>query len=321
MMKSRTGSLLAAICVCYGLLMISCKRSYAQWQITSPQTDSAWTPFIWTGDSGQRAAMFVPVKMDGIPHRLWFQFDLGSDLSMLYETNARSVFNACAGCPYRITRSRALPAFWKAGQEEVSDCRLLLQGCSAVNSHCYVRSNYGEDIPADNLKDPESFIRMGTIGADFFANKVLIIDYPHQRFSISDSLPVQYATALVDINLDTYGRVVLPMQVGGRNYRVLFDNGSSMFPLITTTEKSALFAAGPNVDSIEAYAWGRPIHITGRQMKDSIILAGHHFGNVRIYTNHNDTDPDRGVDAIAGNALFWDKTLVIDFRHRKFGLF
>ncbi len=53
---------------------------------------------------------------------------------------------------------------------------------------------------------------------------------------------------------------------------------------------------------------------------DTFELAGQNFCSVKIYVNNSGFGIDKQTDGMAGNALFWDKTVIIDFKNKKFGI-
>ena len=162
---------------------------------------------------------------------------------------------------------------------------------------------------------------MGTIGSDIFQNKVLIIDYPNQQFAICDNVPKFYQKCLTDIELDVVGRVLLPMQLKGKKYKLLFDNGSSLFPLLTTGEKINIFSSLLPSDTIKGYAWGKQFTAIGRPLNDSFVIANQTFNKTTVYADYRkDFRTTDNTDAITGNILFWDKTIIIDFKNKKFGV-
>jgi len=148
----------------------------------------------------------------------------------------------------------------------------------------------------------------------------LIIDYPAQRFSLCDTLPVLYQVPLSDIELDGSGRAILPMQLKNENYKVLFDNGSSLFPLLVTDDKINAFSTSAVTDTISISSWGLVHNVIGRMMNDSFRLAEQYFSPVKVYADYRKNARTGIYDAITGNALFWNKTMIIDFKNRKFGL-
>jgi hypothetical protein len=90
--------------------------------------------------------------------------------------------------------------------------------------------NFGDSLSINASNDT---LPIGTLGADGFQNKVLIIDYPNEKFAVCDSVPEAYQTEFINMEFGVNRKIVIPMVLRGKSYRVTFDNGSSMFPLVT----------------------------------------------------------------------------------------
>jgi hypothetical protein len=161
---------------------------------------------------------------------------------------------------------------------------------------------------------------LGTIGVDFFQNKVLILDYPNKKMAVNEAIPKHLEAVYIDIELDEQGRVLLPMTLNGTDFSVLFDTGSSVFQLIVPEKSISKFTNAEIRDSLEISSWGQKHYVKGRLIEDSILLAGQKFSNVKIYGNSSGYGIDNKSDAMAGNALFWDRVIVIDFKNKKFGV-
>lgn len=295
------------------------------WNISPAEEDSdhlAWSPFEWAADSlgnklYNRSAMFIPARFGGLPYRFKFQFDLGA-YTVLYGKNLSAITQKHPELANNISRLKNPFLFWNHEQQYRNPV-FRLGDIRAERTYCPVMKNYGEAIDLATATDSNA-LSLGTIGADMFQHKVLIIDYPGRRFATGDRIPVSYQTKMVDIELDGQGRIILPMRFKNKPYRVLFDNGSSLFPLMALEKNAGLFASGPDVDTISTWSWGQLHNITGKQMTDSFELGGRKFAPARMYINHAGLGIARHTDAMAGNALFWDDVLVIDLVHKKFGV-
>ncbi|HEX8314529.1 MAG TPA: hypothetical protein VF609_06040 [Flavisolibacter sp.] len=296
---------------------------YGTWTITSLRNDKEipWARFYWggadlNGKRYDRMYMFVPVKIEGLPYNFSLQFDLGDPYTELYEKNMQSVFIRHPRMQDQYRRLKGPLQFWNSNKSfknlsvEAGDIRLF-------SENCVVKSGYGDML---SIRSADDTLHLGTLGADAFQNKVLIIDYPNQRFAICESLPEAYKTAFVDMEFGSDRKIIIPMSFRGKQFRVTFDNGSSMFPLITQARYIDRFSTGANVDTVRISSWGQYHNVTGRLMKDSFDLAGQRFANVLVYANHSGYGMDTKTDAMTGNALFWVKVVVIDFKNRKFGV-
>lgn len=108
------------------------------------------------------------------------------------------------------------------------------------------------------------------------------------------------------------------MTLNGNDCKVMFDNGSSLFPLLTASQRVKEFSAAPVTDTIQESSWGSLRLFTGRLIQQPFMLAGRKFTNTLIYAGSDEASED--YDAIAGNALFWKGTEIIDFRNKQFAI-
>lgn len=297
-------------------------QSYSNWQIKNnfeSKPAISWVKFEWTSDtlSGrtfEKSAMIIPCKIKGIPNVVTFQFDLGSDLTGVYENTYNSLF-AFNRLP-KIKRLKSQLQFWTS-DKYLENFELHFGAYTTINKTAYVFDNYGEKIKKYNVNDT---IHLGTIGRDLFKNSVLIIDYQNKRFAICENAPTEYRSTLIDIELDRTGRVLLPMKFKKKSYKITFDTGSSIFPIITEKKNISKFSNSPDIDTITISSWGKKHDVTGKMITDTFQLAGQKFSFVKIYVNHSGLGIDKQTDGMAGNALFWNKMVIIDFKNKKFGV-
>ncbi len=317
--------LVLVIAIC-GFSFLTDKSHYEDWIITKQPTGTtaiSWAPFMWVNDSingkyVERTAMFIPAKAAGLPYNFTFQFDLGADKSGLYETSLSSFFTKYPLLKSNIKKLKSPLQFWNK-QKTYAPLQIFFGNYNAYCSKAFLYAGYGELFNSNSLQLTDTF-HIGTIGADMFKDKVLIIDYPNRQFAICENIPMQYNNNLVNIELDAHGRVILPMALKGKQYRVLFDNGSSLFPLMATTGKRPYFSNNPVTDSVEVSSWGKKHIMDSRMITDSFMLGGKTFCNVKVYENHAALGIDKNTDAMAGNFLFWNNTVVIDFKNKKIGI-
>ncbi len=319
---------LAIVSIGILIVVVVCATSYLternefyKWNFKSAQK-IAWARFTWANDSFgnkyfERTAMHIPAAIEGLPYNFRFQFDLGA-VTVIYEKSLNSVLINHPEFNKRITKFKSILQFWDKNKS-FKDLTVTMGDIKINTPDGFVMQNFGDQLVIDQ-KDFIKPIPIGTIGVDMFQNKVLIIDYPNQKFAVCDSLPEAYNVKFVDIELDKYGKVILPMEIKKNHYRITFDNGSSIFPIITLAENIGKFSTGPDIDTLKISSWGQVHDVTGKMISDTFELAGHTFSNVKVYANHSGLGIDHDDDGVAGNALFWDKTLIIDFKNKKFGL-
>ncbi len=320
------GLLILVIVLLCGYSYLTDKAYYEKWAIEKkqfPDTSIAWASFIWTNDTlngiyYEKTSMQIPCKVEGLPYNFTFQFDLGAGLTGIYENSIRSLYTSQPNLKNRIGRIRSRLQFWN-NKKGFEDLTILFGDYKASNRMSYYYPNYGDELPAGKTNLTDTF-HLGTIGADLFQGKTLLIDYPNKRFAICDTVPASVTCRFTDIQLDQSGRVLLPLYLKGKNFTAMFDNGSSLFPLLVTDDKIDEFSTLPTTDTFKINAWGRKIVMTGRILNDSFNLAGQGFNQTMVYADPRQDYRTDKYDAVTGNTLFWDKMIVIDFKNRRFGV-
>ncbi len=301
----------------------SYKTKFGRWDVinSSPRDSTiSWAKFEWNNEFlgkryVKRISMNIPAKIEGLPYNLTFQFDIGSNYTKIYENPLKSIYQADE---IRENRVKNPIEFWhKIGT--IKDISIRFGNYKFTSKNTFVMKNHGDFIPKGNIIKGDT-IHIGTIGADMFQNKVLIIDYPNQRFAILDEIPNEYRTDLIDIEMKKNGMPILPMKIKGKTYRIGFDNGSSIFPIICLEKNTSKFSSNLDTDTLKISSWGVQHDVTGKMITDTFELAGQKYSNVKVYTNHAGLGTGSSTDGNTGNALFWDKTIIIDYKHKKFGV-
>jgi len=285
-----------------------------------------WIPFKWIGNEIKRKqveknALCVPVKIDNIPHDFYFQFDMGSTYTMLYENSLQPYLDKYPQLSNKLERKRPELMFWD-DSKDFADLQLALGSVPFTGSHVYIKRSYGRVLNHDSITNNSQKI-IGTIGVDMLQTHVVIIDYPNQRICILDTLPVAYNATFSPFHLSRHGKVLLQMKYNGLVYDVIFDTGSSIFSLLTSGERLYLFSGENNNDTIPIVSWGEVHRLIGRHMPGTVLLNNIPFSNVEVYGDYRLNDEllkEEKADAVTGNALFWNKTVVIDFKRKLFGV-
>src|ERR1051326_4932958 len=197
--------------------------------MTQSQPASASPPFSWTrmiwhsasvgGRSVDHAALMVEIQLDGMDTPAIMQLDLGSDATMVY------------GVPYgQLHRNDGA-----AGQNSVS-LSGMLANCRFQGERFHVRADFGDPIT------PGKPISLGTVGLDFFAQRILVLDFVRQRLAVLNKgvdLPptVQHQIDVTPIETRN-GKMFVAVTLNGREEHGLFyDTGSSLFSLMTTRNR------------------------------------------------------------------------------------
>ncbi len=293
------------------LLFLFVAISYSQ--------DIQWSTFQWSGHSisnkaFDRAAVLVPVKLKQASRTFWMQFDTGSDASMVYEI------------PFRQLN-------FPAQAIEVRDNFVTMGGLLGDfpfdSVRFWIRRDFG-----DSLNEKERYPVIGTIGQDMIVGKILILDFPKNKFCLVDSLG-QIPTALlsrahfVPLNRRN-NKLFVSLQIADTiSEHFFFDTGASMFPIVTTKEmwRKVTGLQGDEVDNIriKVPSWGEEAILVGAPIKGSLK-----FGNLQVWNALAYFDSTGVIDfsiwpfktdGAIGNALFYDEyTIVLDLIENRFGI-
>jgi hypothetical protein len=278
-----------------------------------------WIPFTWADG---KSAMLVPVTLDNLPHKLEMQLDLGAVTTMVYGKSL---------APY-LTRYSALQAKFdttqslyiqsqKNGKLLGVDLRLGEVDFGSRNLGFF--KNFGDSLTAEALAATKP-VHVGTIAPDLFQNRVLVIDYPHQRLCVTDQVPAEYAKATFQPFKLKRGRIKIPLQIAGQTEDLLFDTGSSLFALLTTRARALAATNGAIRDSIKTSTWGKEYYVYGRRPSSRIYFGKQRLAKTLVFADNLHTFDkffaNEDMWGVTGNAFFWHNTVIIDYQNQVFGV-
>ncbi|MCA6423603.1 MAG: hypothetical protein IM568_12420 [Flavobacterium sp.] len=140
-----------------------------------------WSPAEISGRHFDKAAMYLPISLDTVTEIHYSQFDLGSDWTILYQNNFKSITD------YNYLKFDSLsdsnperPLFM------IKDVDLNIGKINFGKRNVLGFYNYGEPI-IRKKNAPVSENSIGTIGADIFQNKIVVINFPNQTISVLDT--------------------------------------------------------------------------------------------------------------------------------------
>ena len=261
----------------------------------------------------EKSGLFIPVQVDGIEKELFMQLDLGANISMFYgkTLNSFAILDT-------VLRNKL---FVQKGKHYISDVSIKINNSNKLQAkQIRILNNYG------SVNIDTSFVIIGTIGYDILLSGKLIIDYKNNRFAIVKSIPTQ-----LDQNMDyiddvdlTKFPIILPFRMNNKQIKLFYDTGSSLFPIITGTNRLKKIAKHMPVDTISGLSsWGQQTPIY--KLKNAVYLecGNTSFGNVDIYG----TDEfnilrlfGKYLYGLTGNVLFLEKTIIIDIEEHRFGI-
>jgi len=287
---------------------------------SSQKQSLEWIPFNWEGDtiSGKyidKAFIYIPVKIDGLPYDFTMQLDLGTIGTKFYENPIK---------PYL----KEFPSLANKLDSIQSDKNIIFRnvnlqmGTVDLKLDVWHYRNFGEEIPKDSLhsKTPK---HIGTIALDIFKNKILVIDYKSCRLAITESMPAEYKDIPAEGFELNNGIIKLPFRINGKDCKLMFDTGSSPFALVTSKERALEISNSVITDSLSGPLWwGREITFYGLEINKPIELGGEVLKNERVYYDKDrlwdEVYKSMNVWGIAGNAYFLDHILILDLKNKLF---
>ncbi|MDR1398932.1 MAG: hypothetical protein LBJ41_03310 [Treponema sp.] len=272
------------------------------------ETSASWIPFHWSDPN--KSAIYLSVTIDDIPRKLTMQFDLGANVSLFYENALAPFLEAYPSLAGKLDRiadfSYFYPISLRFGDVVLDELRIFKYG------------NFGEQVLAEEL-DSDKNIDIGTIGSDIFQDKILIIDFPSQRLCVTEQMPLEYQTVAAETGEIRNNRMLFPFLIDGQRELLMFDTGSSVYPLLTI-EENALSIGGSLVDVRTATSWGTDITLNGHEIVKDVSICGKSLKGKTVYYNTFGSTDDfivsEGIWGITGNILFLDNIVILDYKNK-----
>ncbi len=242
------------------------------------------------------------------------QFDLAAQVTVLYSGKMESLQARYGGIVIRTEEKR----------EYMDNMSFKIGSQSILAKALRVHKTKG----AIDWSNSEKKQVIGTLGSDFIDGRALVIDYPNKRLVLHKQLPANIAAGM------TYGplkfkarRLLIPFTLNGKTSDLMFDTGSSAYPLLTS-ESNCKALARPGAVAVKSgiNSWGNTLYVH-KIATDASIQIGHtHFklGEVS-YVDGTSLTQDwlmrfSGMGGMTGNRLFLNKLIVVDTREQQFGV-
>ena len=273
--------------------------------------------FEWAGAEFNKvfypkAAILVPVKVGGTAKKLFAQLDTGSNGTFFYGNVMEK-----RGVKFDSTNRGYVKFSW-LGEDEMPE---------AGGDSAFVSWSMDGSVDLSSEK-PENKI-VGTIGLDEVLGKILVLDFPEQKYAIfSDSSEIpaglkdrlKYVPAVID-NARFYVSIV----IGEDTLKdIFYDTGSSMstltLPLADWRRATGLQGDESEIVRDSVFSWGKKIEVLKASSKGDL-----QFGSIRIKSpivEHVEW-PDTSFNnyRLMGNAPFYDEyTVVVDCKYSRMGL-
>jgi hypothetical protein len=286
-----------------------------------------WIPFNWEGGTlaGRRfdkVAITVPAALGGLPHKFKMQLDLGATTTVIY---GNPIAPYLAKYPALNAKLDTTRTFYIQNQKNsmLVGIKLKLGPVDFGLRDLGYFKNFGDKLTTKTLAD-KGEVHVGTIAPDLFQNRVLIIDYPHQRLCVVDKVPAAYAKASFQPFKLKKGRIMIPLRINGQSEDLLFDTGSSLFALLTTRQRATTAATEAVQDSLKISSWGEYYYVYGRQPKEPIYFGAKQLPKTLLFSDNiqkfDKLYQEENIWGITGNAYFLHNTVIIDYKNHVFGV-
>jgi len=187
----------------------------------------------------------------------------------------------------------------------------------------YVKNDFGQS------KIDTTQIIIGSLGYDIMGDNVLILDFKSDKFAISESIPTELkskANYIPNADLNKFP-IILPFKYGKKKVRLFYDTGSSMFPILTGTNRLKRVSKHRKIQEIDSISsWGKFIPVfKPLETKDkigSLVIGNIDLGKVNIYGVKEMNKLKflgRYLYGITGNVIFDNKILIISRKDNSFG--
>ena len=260
-----------------------------------------------------RAGLFLPVQLPGVDQTYYMQFDLGSELTLLYSPAFQSLIESGVIDAYERDAEEpgyALDVVFQIGGVETRFNRAPMIG-------------YGRPVQ----DQPEDFQVIGTIGSDFARRKTLLIDFADSLFYAGE--PEHFdAGSMSPAELRTVrGWVQTRVEMDGRDSWMMWDTGASAFRLITDETSWTKMANDPqSATSADMNSWGRTVTAHVARTDQRVIIGGRSIAIEEVA--YMEGFPwyiqllmrFSGMTGMLGNAAFQDHTVYVDLEQGQLGL-
>lgn len=278
-----------------------------------------WSPAEISGRHFDKAAMYLPISLDTVSELHYSQFDLGSDATVLYQNNFKSITD------YNYLKFDSLsdynperPLFM------IKDVDLNIGKINFGKRNVLGLYNYGEPI-IRKKNAPVSENSIGTIGADIFQNKIVVINFPNQTISVLDTTnsALENYFSFEKCKIENK-RIIVPIILKGKTHFFMYDTGSSLFPMVTSFSNWKEITNQKINDTLSITNFGNPLIMLGSNASIEINIGMNTLTDFGVYyekDNYFDKMFEHlKCDGIIGNAFFFNKTICIDFKNKRFGI-
>jgi len=264
--------------------------------------DFKWEKDSINGKLVEKIAMSVPFTIENKTYR--FQFDLGANMTLIYDK--------CFEKTEFIKNKKVDEAMEAAGHKVFT----------VDNQNFSIGGLKIDNYKLNGLLNFEQEEACGVVGADLFQNKYLIIDFPNKKITVSEKLKTNKKIDFVDIKIIN-NKPILPLEIDGKVYHFQYDTGASIFPMASYKKKfQSLIDSSKIIENFNIRNFNNPLVVKAIETNKKVIIGKSSFNTKEFWFTDEDyfSFEQQGIDGVMGNVFFLDKTIVIDFKNKKFGI-
>jgi len=274
-------------------------------------------PFIWGTKTTENhfephVAILIPVKIKGLKHKFYVQFDTGSPYSYIYEKDFKSLkkigFN--------------LNEIEKKKGSFIDKFNFLLNDNLIKSSMFKLYKNYGNTFDEN---DTIRRIKIGTIGSDFLDNRITAIDFKNQTIQFFNEKPNWMKNYKFNPFKYKGRRILFPVEINKQKLELIYDSGCSAFGLITSKNRYVNFTEQKTKEiNYVGKRWGDDLPIHHKESKKWMKIGNERLTLIRVsyvdmYANFQHLlTPFTKIGGWLGNKPFLESTLIIDTKNKTF---
>jgi hypothetical protein len=284
---------------------------------TLPAGAASYDRFVWSsaevgGVVHPRAAVLVPIEIPGAADGLYAQLDTGADATIFYGNILRKF-----GIDVDSVDGD-LPSFQWYGHDHHP---------GPMERPVFLDWTKDADINPES-KNPQDHI-VGTVGLDKIIGKILVLDFPRERYAVLDDTgdlaevvagPIDYVPAEI-----SYNKFYISVQLGEDTIpAVRYDCGSSSAALILPLDwwkwATGLNGYESQVVKDSVPSWGKYVDIWAAPSQYDMVIGSFRI-KTPVVTFVDWPDPTLETTKLLGNAPFADScVVVVDCIRSKFGV-
>ncbi|MDQ8011657.1 MAG: hypothetical protein REI96_04365 [Flavobacterium nitrogenifigens] len=265
-------------------------------------------PAKWISSNGNsHSALLLPVKIKGVNHTFYMQFDSGSPITVFYKKSVESI---AAKFQNQLI----------IGIENSSISTAFTIGKMNISSDNFEVLNYGEKINFDDLKAVNI---IGTIGTDLLEKRVTILDFKNNQCSFIEKIKEDDFT---DFEFKKR-KILIPSVIENEKLKLLYDSGTSGYELITTKEIWQQYRnKNSKIKTEKGNSWGNTLSVYSASAKKKIQFGKTTLNLSEVTYIEGTSDLQKflmkrsGMQGMIGNKLFLNHKLILDCKNEKFKL-